>query len=79
MVEPRIHGHSAKVCLSLVIGGRSIALAQVGPGLCIARESFDDHEPTDAQLVIKVDDHVDTHDVFLTNGVRSDSKEIAFT
>jgi hypothetical protein len=77
MIQLAKQAHSAKVRLRLLVNGDDLEVAQVGDGSCILR----DHRPhpsSDAQLVITVDGHTETYNVFLCHGITADSREVAF-
>ena len=69
--------HSAKVRLRLRVNGDDLDVAQVGPGFCVLRD-LRPHPPSDAQLIITVDDHTETHRVSLCHGIAADSREVTF-
>ena len=71
-------GYSAKVALTLKVSGRELALSHVGPNEVSLRELGEAVEPSDAQLIIQVDDSSDVMDVYLPNGIPSDSHEVAY-
>ena len=72
------NGYSAKVALTLKVSGRELALSHVGPNEVSLRELVEQAEPSDAQLIIQVDDSSDIMDVYLPNGIPSDSYEVAY-
>jgi hypothetical protein len=69
--------HSAKVRLRLQVNGDDLEVAQVGDGLCVLRDPRP-HPPGDAQLIITIDGHTETHPVFLCHGIAADSREVTF-
>jgi hypothetical protein len=71
-------GYSAKVALTLKVGDREIALSHVGPNEVSLRELCERVDPSDAQVVIQVDEISDVMDVYLPNGIPSDSHEVAY-
>jgi len=72
------NGYSAKVALTLKVSGRELALSHVGPNEVSLRELGVAIEPSDAQLVIQVDDSSNIMDVYLPNGIPSGSYEVAY-
>jgi hypothetical protein len=72
------NGYSAKVALTLQVGGRDLPLSHVGPNEVSVRELCDELPPSDAQLIIQVDDSSDVTKVYLPQGVSRDSHEIAY-
>jgi hypothetical protein len=72
------NGYSAKVTLTLKVCGKEMALSHVGPKEVSPREFAEAVAPSDAQLVIQVDDCSDVMDVYLPNGITSESHEVAY-
>lgn len=72
------NGYSARVALTLKVGGRDIALSHVGPNEVSVRELADDVPPSSAQLLIQVDDSSHKLEVYLPQGISSKSYEIAY-
>jgi len=72
------NGYSAKVALTLKVSGQELALSHVGPNEVSLRELAGSIEPSDAQLVIQIDDSSDVMDVYLPNGIPSDAYEVAY-
>jgi hypothetical protein len=72
------NGYSAKVALTLKVGGRELALSHVGPGEVSLRDLAQRFEPSEAQLIIQVDESSEVMDIFLPNGVSSNSYEVAY-
>lgn len=72
------NGYSAKVALTLKVGDQEIPLSHVGPNEVSVRELCDEVPPSDAQLIIQVDDSSDIMNVYLPQGISCDSHEIAY-
>jgi hypothetical protein len=72
------NGHSAKVALTLKVGDQDIALSHVGPGEVRVRELCGPLPPSDAQLLIQVDEHSELMNVYLPNGISIDSREVTY-
>jgi hypothetical protein len=72
------NGYSAKVALTLKVGERELALSHVGPKEVSVRELVDEIPPSNAQLIIQVDDSSDVMNVYLPNGVASDSLDVVY-
>ena len=70
---PKTSGYSATVRLELRIADRRIPLAQVGPDWVIPRRPHS-LPPTEAQLVVAIDDHVETTEVILDDGMSEDQR-----
>lgn len=65
-------GHSAKVSLRLIVKGQTLVLSQVGPADMVVRMPCDPiMEGCDAELVITIDEHVETSSIFLPQGVQA--------
>ncbi len=69
-------GYSAAVEIRLIVDGRELSVAQVGPRSLILRQPCE-LPSGDARIIIKVDDHEEEHDVILreSNG----SELVGFT
>jgi len=72
------NGYSAKVALTLKVGGRELPLSHVGPNEVSVRDLCDELPPSDAQLIIQVDDSSDIMNVYLPQGISRDSYEITY-
>lgn len=72
------NGYSANVALTLKVGDQELALSHVGPGEVSLRELAKSIEPSNAQIVIRVDENSDVMDIYLPNGVPSNSYEVAY-
>jgi hypothetical protein len=71
-------GYSAKVALTLKVDDQDISLSHVGPGLVRLRENCGPMPPSDAQLLIQVDEHSELMNVYLPSGISRDSREVAY-
>ena len=69
-------GHSADVHISLVLDGRSIPVAQLGPGFLLL-DAPSDHPPSQASIVLRVDQSERRWTVRLPEGICSASKRVA--
>ncbi len=72
------NGYSARVALTLKVGERDLPLSHVGPNEVSVRELSDEIPPSDAQLIIQVDDSSDVMNVYLPQGVSADSHDVAY-
>jgi hypothetical protein len=72
------NGYSAKVALTLKLAGRDIALSHVGPGKVSVRELCEELPPSEAELVIQVDDSSDVMNVYLPNGISASSYDVTY-
>jgi hypothetical protein len=61
--------YSAKVVLTLIVGGTSLALSHVGPNEIIVRDECGPIPAGDAKLYIRVDDSKRVRDIFLPHGI----------
>ena len=71
-------GYSAKVSLSLVVDGLELQLSHVGPKDVIIRSECHPIPPTDAKLIIKVDDSTIVDDVFLPFGIKGARDRVVY-
>lgn len=69
-------GHSADVRITLLLGGHSIPVAQLGPGFLLL-DAPADHPPGAASIVLRVDQSERRWDVRLPNGISAASKRVA--
>jgi hypothetical protein len=69
-------GHSAQVSISLILGGRSIPVAQLGPGFLLL-DAPSDHPPGEAAISLRVDQSERSWTVRLPDGIQSGSKRVA--
>lgn len=74
MSRPR---YSSKVNLRLIVGELAFVLAQVGPSHAILAEPTS-LPPTDACIEIEIDEKRTTRDVFLYDGIQSDSTRFEY-
>lgn len=72
------NGYSAKVALTLKVSDKALSLSHVGPNEVSLRQLSEAVEPSDAQLIIQVDDSSDVMDVYLPYGIARDSYEVAY-
>ena len=72
------NGYSAKVALTLKVGEHELALSHVGPSEVSVRDLSDEVPPSNAQLIIQVDDSSDVMDVYLPKGISADSHDVAY-
>jgi hypothetical protein len=63
------NGYSSKVALKLLIDGATFALSHVGSSRFVVRDPCDPRPATDAEIVIEVNDSVETYKVFLPYGL----------
>ena len=69
-------GHSAQVKMKLLVNGSSISVAQMGPDFLLLAETID-HPPTNASIVMQVDENERRWNVRLPNGISSESKRVS--
>ena len=70
--------YSPKVALTLLVRGHRLALSHVGPDDVTVREACDPIPPTDAELVITVDDESEIYKVFLPDGIPRAPQKVAY-
>jgi hypothetical protein len=66
-------GYSSQVRLHLVVGGRTLQLAEIAPDSLYLRELIS-IPPCDADVVMHLDGHERRWSVFLPDGIRLDSR-----
>ena len=71
-------GHSAQVKMKLLVNGSSIPVAQMGPDFLLVTEAID-HPPTDASVVMQVDESEKRWKVRLPDGISLGSKRIVIS
>ena len=62
-------GHSANVKMRLLLDGRVLPVAQLGPDFLILDQGVE-HPPATAEIVLTVDDHQKRWTVGLPNGIQ---------
>ena len=75
---PEESGYSSTIRGWLLVNGRRLALAQVGPEHCVVRRSVA-ISPIEAELVIEIDGDERRSRVFLHDGMSADSKHVGFS
>jgi hypothetical protein len=70
--------YSAKVVLTLVMGGTTLALSHVGPNEIVVRDNCEPIPPGDAKLFIRVDDSKKCRDIFLPHGIPGPNQPVMF-
>jgi hypothetical protein len=70
--------YSPKVALTLFVGERQLALSHVGPNDVTVRDRCEPIPPTDAELVITVDDESETYNIFLPHGIPAAPQKVAY-
>lgn len=69
-------GHSAQVRMSLLVGGVSVPLDQLGPDFALVTTPFD-APPGEASVVLQVDQSERRWPVRLPNGISAGSRRVA--
>ena len=72
-------GYSARVALTLVVNGSQLALSHVGPSTIVIRDECEPTPPCSAELIIQIEDSVQTSTVFLTNGIPGPRELVEYT
>ncbi len=70
--------YSPKVVLALKVAGRELALSHVGPSDVTVREACEFVPPSDAELLITVDDETESYNVFLPHGIPNAPQKVAY-
>jgi hypothetical protein len=68
-------GHSANVEIHLLLNGRSIPVAQLGPDFLLLDRPAD-HPPCEASIILRVDESEERWTVRLPNGISADSERV---
>jgi len=68
-------GHSAQVKMSLLVNGSSLSIAQMGPDFLLVDAPID-HSPSEASVILRVDESESRWQVNLPKGISSASKRI---
>jgi hypothetical protein len=69
------NGHSAEVCMRLLLDGHSLRIAQLGPDFLILREPTE-HPPANAEITLAVDGKEERWLVHLPEGIRREHRRI---
>ncbi len=70
--------YSPNVALGLLIDGRRFELSHVGPEDVTVRDRCEPIPPTDAELVITVDDESETYKIYLPNGIPAAPQKVSY-
>jgi hypothetical protein len=70
--------YSPKVALKLLVGDHHLTLSRVGPKDVLVRDQCEPIPPSDAQLVITIDDESKTYDIFLPNGIPAAPQRVTY-
>jgi hypothetical protein len=71
-------GYSPKVALTLKVAGRELALSDVGPKDVTVREACEGCPPSDAELLITVDDQTECYNIFLPHGIPNAPQKVMY-
>ena len=69
------NGHSAEVSIRLLLNGRSLPIAQLGPDFLILEQALE-HPPSHAAISLVIDGHEDRLPVWLPQGLSVDKVEV---
>jgi hypothetical protein len=69
-------GHSTRVKMLLLVNGSRVAVVQMGSDFLLLEKPFD-HPPTDASVVLQVDQNERRWNVHLPHGISAGSKRVA--
>jgi hypothetical protein len=70
--------YSPKVALSLRVNGHELALSHVGPSDVTVRDACEPIPPTNAELIISVDDEVESYGIFLPHGIPNAPQKVSY-
>ena len=77
MIAEQNHGaHSAQVRMRLVVGGTVIRITHMGPDFLLI-DAPDDLPPSEAYILLRVDDSESEWKVRLPEGISKDSNRVA--
>jgi hypothetical protein len=62
----------------MLIGDAEFALSHVGPNSVILRDECGAVPPSDAKILIQVEDHLETLDVYLPAGISAGAPRVAY-
>jgi hypothetical protein len=71
-------GYSARVDLKLLVNGRLLDVAQVGPDRCVLRNPVELPQGTEGEIIMHVDNHERRWHVLLFEGANSDTPIVHF-
>lgn len=74
-IAPVVTGRSTQVRLQLIVSGRTLELAQIGPGSIILAEPAE-LTPAAAEIVMYVDDFERRWEVYLPDGASAQSRRV---
>src|SRR6266480_2449351 len=75
MAQSNQSGHSAQVKMRLLINGGSLSVVQLGPDFLLV-DSPIDYPPSDASVVLQVDQNERRWNLRLPNGISAGSKRV---
>jgi hypothetical protein len=70
--------YSPKVALSLKVGGHQLTLSHVGPKNITVRDACEFLPPSEAELLITVDDETESYSIFLPQGIPNAPQKVAY-
>jgi hypothetical protein len=70
--------YSAKVALTLLVGGLSLSLSHVGPHEIVVKDACEPIAPGNAKLLIRVDGSRKYRDIFLPHGIPGPNEPVIF-
>jgi len=70
--------YSAKIVLTLIVGGTKLALSHVGPSGLIVRDDCNAIPACSAKLIIQIDSSVESIDIYLPHGIAGPRKRAAY-
>jgi hypothetical protein len=69
-------GHSARVKMCLLVNGEALSIAQMGSDFLLVDAPIN-HPPSDASIIMQVDQSESRWSVRLPDGISADSKRVA--
>lgn len=61
-----------------MVGAREVALSRIGSKELIVRDAVEPIPPSDARLVVTIDDESRTYDIYLPDGIPVAAERVAF-
>lgn len=70
--------YSPKVELTLQVGTRRVELSRVRPKEIVVRDKCEPIPPSDAQLIVKIDDESKPYNIFLPHGIPAEPQKVQY-
>jgi hypothetical protein len=70
--------YSPKVELTLQVGDRRVELSRVGPSEIVVRDECEPIPPSNAKLIVTIDDESETYNIYLPHGIPAAPQRVAY-